>query len=223
MIDILRNLDWSVLLRILLSVVPALLCITIHECSHGLAALKMGDTTARDMGRLSLNPFKHFDVLGFIMLATVGFGWAKPVPIDMRRFKDPKKGMAISALAGPLSNILLAVLALFLFGILYIPLWNTSAGYYVVYTLYRTAYLSVSFAVFNIIPIPPLDGSKVLFSFISDRAYYRLMRYERYGMILLFILVFSGVIDGPLSKAVDNVFGKLMFSARLGENIFRLF
>lgn len=211
------------LLNMLLSVIPALLCITIHECSHGLVALKLGDTTAKDMGRLSLNPFKHFDIFGFIMLVFVGFGWAKPVPINMNRFKNPKRGMAISALAGPVSNIILAIIALFLLGFLYSFLSIHRFGYYVLETLARTASLSVSFAVFNILPIPPLDGSKVLFSLISDRAYYRLMRYERYGMILLFALVFFGILDRPLILASNNVMEKLMFSVRFGSFLAGLF
>ena len=223
MLHILRNLDWSVLWNLVFSVIPALLCITIHECSHGYVAFKLGDTTARDMGRLSLNPFKHFDILGFIMLAFVGFGWAKPVPIDMRRFKNPKQGMAISALAGPASNILLAIAALFLFGLLYTPFSNSTFGGYVIETLARTASMSVSFAVFNILPIPPLDGSKVLFSLISDRSYYKLMRYERYGMLLLFALVFTGVLNRPLIWASRNVLDKLMFSTRFGFAVYDLF
>ncbi|MGM9522056.1 MAG: site-2 protease family protein [Oscillospiraceae bacterium] len=223
MIEVFKNLDWSVLTDALLSVIPALICITIHECSHGFVALKLGDTTAKDMGRLTLNPLKHFDILGFVMLAFVGFGWAKPVPIDMRRFKNPKRGMAVSALAGPVSNILLSVLLLFLYGLLFVPIYSSSFGYYVLYTLYRTAYLSAALAVFNIIPIPPLDGSKVLFSLISDDAYYKLMRYERYGMIILLILIVTDVLNGPLNTAVSFVFNKLFFFAGLGTKITNIF
>lgn len=112
--NILKNLDWSVLTNLLLSALPVLICITLHECAHGVVALKLGDTTARDMGRLSLNPLKHFDIMGFLMMAIAGFGWAKPVPVDMRRFHDPKRGMALTALAGPAANILIAVVFLFL-------------------------------------------------------------------------------------------------------------
>ncbi len=223
MLEILRNLDWSVLTNVLLSIIPALICITIHECSHGFVALKLGDTTARDMGRLTLNPLKHFDIIGFAMLAFAGFGWAKPVPINMYNFKNPKKGMAVSALAGPISNILLAILMLFLYGLLYDLLMPTEVGYYIIYTIIRTAYLSVSLAVFNIMPIPPLDGSKVVFSLISDQAYYKLMRYERYGMVILLALVLTGVMSRPLNSAVANVFDKLMFAARMGISISGLF
>jgi Zn-dependent protease len=224
MINVLKNLDWSKLLDMLLSVIPVLICITIHECSHGLAALAMGDTTAKDSGRLSLNPFKHFDIVGFIMLTVVGFGWAKPVPINMYRFKNPKHGMAISALAGPVSNIILAALMLFLFGMFYGVLYSSTVGYYVLYTISQTAYLSIALAVFNIIPIPPLDGSKVLFSLISDSAYEKLMRYERYGMLVLVLLLVTDVLSSPLSVATSKVLDKLSvfitWGAKIGNLIF---
>ena len=221
--EVLRNLDWSVLTDALLSVIPALLCITFHECSHGLVALLLGDRTAKDRGRLSLNPLKHFDFMGFLMMAFVGFGWAKPVPINMNNFKKPKHGMAISALAGPVSNLLLAVVVLFVYGLLYTPLYLSDTGYYVLFTLSRTAYLSVALAVFNIFPIPPLDGSKVLFSLVSDESYYKLMRYERYGMVLLLVLVLTDAISGPLYTAVAFVFEKLLFAADLGVRLINLF
>jgi len=215
-----QNLDWSVLWNLLLSVVPALVCITVHEYCHGLVALRLGDTTARDMGRLSLNPLKHIDFFGLLMMAAFGFGWAKPVPIDMRRFRNPKRGMALTAVAGPVSNLLLAALTLFVYGLLWPYLKNASgAGKYLYYGIYRTAYISTAFAVFNVIPIPPLDGSKVLFSLISDEAYYKLMRYEKYGMLILFALILTGVLDGPLGTAVNFVFGKLLYVAQFGSTL----
>lgn len=223
MINVIKNLDWESILSMLLSVIPVLVCITIHECCHGLCALALGDTTAKDMGRLSLNPLKHFDILGFIMLITVGFGWAKPVPVDMRKFAEPKRGMALTALAGPVSNILLAIVMLFIYGVLFDALCDTTVGYYVLVTVLQTAYLSVSLTVFNIIPIPPLDGSKVLFSLISDKAYSKLMRYERYGMLILVVLLMTDVLSGPLSSMTLNVFDKLDFFAELGLKLVELF
>ncbi len=215
--NILRHLDWSVLTDALINAVPVLICITLHECAHGFVALKLGDTTARDMGRLSLNPIKHFDFMGFVMMAFLGFGWAKPVPIDMRRFENPKRGMAISAAAGPVCNVLITVVFLFLYGLLTPMLLGNGRVLFVVYQmLYRTAYLSLAFAVFNIIPIPPLDGSKVLYSVIPERAYWTLMRYERYGMLLLVVLVVTGILSGPLDTAVSYVFDKLFTVANWG-------
>ena len=224
MLNIWNNLDWSILTDALMSAVPVLICITLHECAHGLAALKLGDTTARDMGRLSLNPIKHFDLMGFIMMAFLGFGWAKPVPIDMRRFQNPKRDMAISAAAGPLCNLLITVVCLFLYGALTPLLSGRGSAAALVYgTVVRTAYLSLAFAVFNFIPIPPLDGSKVLFSVISEQAYEKLMHYERYGMLLLVVLVVTGVLSGPLNTAVNFLFDKLWIVAQWGLDFISFF
>ena len=219
MLNILQNLDWMKLVDMLLSVIPVLICITVHECCHGLCALWLGDDTAKRAGRLSLNPIKHFDVIGFIMLVTVGFGWAKPVPIDMRRFKNPRQGMALTALAGPASNIVLAIVMLFIFGLLYVPLQANTVGYYVLVSIMRTATLSISLAVFNIIPISPLDGSKVLFSFLPDEWYYKLMRYERYGMLVLVLLTMTDVLSKPLGFLPQNVDDKLVIFAQWGMDI----
>ena len=223
MLNIWNNLDWSVLTDALMSVVPVLICLTLHECAHGYVALRLGDTTARDMGRLSLNPLKHFDIMGFVMMAFAGFGWAKPVPIDMRNFKNPKAGMAMTAAAGPAANVLISVLCLFLYGLFWRLSLRSQAGYYLVSGILRTAGMSLSFAVFNIIPIPPLDGSKVLYSFLSEDSYYKLMRYERYGMIILLVLVLSGAIDSTLGRAGDWALDKLWVFAELGDRLGNLF
>lgn len=216
MLNILKNLDWSVLTNAALSVIPALLCITLHECAHGFTALMLGDTTAKDMGRLSLNPLKHFDIMGFIMMAFLGFGWAKPVPIDMRNFKYPKRGMAVTAIAGPLCNVVITVVFLFLYGLLFPLLYESVWGYYVLVMLLQTASLSISFAVFNILPIPPLDGSKVLGAVLPEEAYWKLMRYERYGMIVLLVLVVSGLLDNTLGVLAGNALDKLSVFMRWG-------
>ncbi|MBR4693066.1 MAG: site-2 protease family protein [Oscillospiraceae bacterium] len=187
--SVLAGLDWSYLSRLLLSAVPALLCIMIHEICHGAAAYALGDRTAATQGRLSLNPLRHIDWFGLLMLMIFHFGWAKPVSVDMRNFKNPKRDMAVTALAGPLSNFVLAVLALFLFGLGYRALADSKAGNLLLSLLNGVAYLSIALGLFNLIPIPPLDGSKVLFAFLPDKAYVRLMVLERYGMILLIVLV----------------------------------
>lgn len=214
-----RGLDWSYLLDIALSVLPALICITLHECAHGWAAYRLGDDTAKRMGRLTINPLKHIDIIGLAMMVLFRFGWAKPVPVDMRKFKNPKRDMAVTAAAGPLMNVILCLAALFLYG-LTAPgaFYRGGALYYLNEGLYLTAYLSLALALFNIIPIPPLDGSKVLYSFISDRAYMQLMRYERYGMIALLALIVLSDFSGldPLSRATGWVFGKLFVFADWG-------
>ena len=214
--SIMDGFDFSYILSIVLGVIPALVCITLHELSHGFVAYKLGDNTAKLQGRLTLNPLKHLDIMGLLMLIVFHFGWAKPVPVNMYKFRNPKRGMALTALAGPVANIIIAFVAFFLYGALLIPFSGSSAGGYVLQMLITTAYMSIGLAVFNIIPIPPLDGSKVLFAFLSDEAHLKLMRYERYGMIVLLLLVSVGVFRQPLSTAVEFLFDKLSVFAQLG-------
>lgn len=217
--DVIGNLNWSVLTDMLLAVIPALICITLHELSHGFVAYKLGDNTAKNMGRLTLNPIKHIDIFGLIMMVVFKFGWAKPVPVNMRNFKNPKRDMAITALAGPLSNVLICCVVLFIYGLVYLPcnLAGTEFAGSLLYAVYITAYLSIALAIFNIIPIPPLDGSKVLFSLMSDEGYMKLMRYERYGMLLLLALIVTDALGNPLYAATEFVFDKLFVFAEWGS------
>ena len=217
--DVIGNLNWSVLTDMLLAVIPALICITLHELSHGFVAYKLGDNTAKNMGRLTLNPIKHIDIFGLIMMVVFKFGWAKPVPVNMRNFKNPKRDMAITALAGPLSNVLICCVVLFIYGLVYLPcnLAGTEFAGSLLYAVYITAYLIIALAIFNIIPIPPLDGSKVLFSLMSDEGYMKLMRYERYGMLLLLALIVTDVLGNPLYAATEFVFDKLFIFAEWGS------
>lgn len=187
-------------------VAASLLCITFHETCHGLAAYRLGDNTAKRMGRLSLNPLKHVDLMGLIMMALFRFGWAKPVPVDMRNFKNPKAGMALTALAGPVSNVVLAYAAVVLCNFVMFLADRLGSTWLLLALAQFFVYveiISAGLAVFNVFPIPPLDGSKVLFALLSDRAYDRLMRYERYGMGLLMVLLVTGAIDRPLGAMRD--------------------
>jgi Zn-dependent protease len=182
------------LLDIAIIAIPALICITIHELAHGYVAYRLGDNTAKDMGRLTLNPIKHIDPIGLAMILVIGFGWAKPVPVNMGNFKNPKVGMALTALAGPLSNIILAFIVIFIFVLLPAP--QDMVSVFIMQIIVRMALLNVALAIFNMLPIPPLDGSKILFSLLPENLYYKLMRYERYGMILLLAIMLLGTFTG---------------------------
>ena len=209
-----EGFDFSYLLSILLGVIPSLLCITLHELAHGYTAYLLGDDTAKRAGRLTLNPLKHLDPIGLLMLLIFRFGWAKPVPVNMFRFKHPKRGMAVTALAGPACNLLITVVFLFLYGALLVPLSGSQAGKVLLQGIELTAYISLGFCIFNLIVIPPLDGSKVLFSLLPDALYWKLMRYERYGSLLLLLLVWTGLLGKPLGKLITMVFNELWPVAR---------
>lgn len=217
--EVMSNMDWSYLLDLLISVIPAVICITIHEMSHGLAAKLMGDDTAETQRRLSLNPLRHIEPAGLVMLVVFKIGWAKPVPVNMMRFRNPKAGMAITALAGPVSNFILAAFLLFVRGLITIPLSEYGWGMTALELFDTTAYLSVCLGLFNLIPIPPMDGSKVLFSFLPDKIYMKLMRYERYGMIVIIVVMLLGILDKPLNVVSYFVFDKLFLLAQAGFDI----
>lgn len=198
----LEHFELTQLISLLIQAIAALLCISFHEMGHGFAAWCLGDETAKRQGRVSMNPLHHIDPLGLILLVTAGFGWAKPVPVDMRHFRHPKSGMAITALAGPLSNFLMGWAALGGASLLYHfalkQIITVQLYAHLFALLIQIAVLSVGLGMFNLIPFPPLDGSKILFSLLPDRIYYFILRYERYLMAALFALVFFGLLDTPL-------------------------
>ena len=199
-------LDLGAMLDMVLRLAAALLCLTVHETCHGLAAYALGDPTARRAHRLSLNPLRHIDWFGLLMMFAAGFGWAKPVPVNPNYFKKPKQGMALTALAGPVSNFLLALLTLLAARIFCDVAAYSETNQRILDFLLMVAVLSIGLGLFNLVPIPPLDGSKVLFAVLPDRAYDWLMRNERYGMLLLFALVFFDVGSNALSKTIQWVF-----------------
>lgn len=199
-------LDFGSMLDMVLRLAAVLLCLTVHETCHGLAAYALGDPTARRAHRLSLNPLRHIDWFGLLMMFAAGFGWAKPVPVNPNYFKKPKQGMALTALAGPVSNFLLALLTLLAARILCDVAAYSETNQRILDFLLMVAVLSIGLGLFNLVPIPPLDGSKVLFAVLPDRAYDWLMHNERYGMLLLFALVFFDVGSNALSKTIQWVF-----------------
>ena len=209
--ELLQALDVVSLMDAVLRTAAVLLCLTVHETCHGLAAYALGDPTAKSMHRLSLNPLHHIDWFGLAMMFAAGFGWAKPVPVDPRYFKKPKQGMAVTALAGPVSNFLLAVLLILISKAIYLYAPYTAVWDAVfTFCLYTAAPLSIGLGLFNLLPIPPLDGSKVLGVLLPDEAYSKLMRYERYGILLLLALSLLGVtgnfISGVIVRAYETMF-----------------
>ena len=203
-----QQLDLTALLDMVQRVLAVLLCLTVHETCHGLAALALGDPTAKRMRRLSFNPIHHIDWLGLLSMFLCGFGWAKAVPVDMRYFKNPRAGMALTALAGPASNFLLSLLSLFLASLIGQLPGAVLSGFLVwlFNFLVETAILSIGLGLFNLVPIPPLDGSKVLFSLLPERAYYTLMRYERFGLLIMMVIVWLDLGGSYLSNAILRVF-----------------
>ncbi len=176
----------------------ALICIILHEFAHRFVAYKLGYPTAKAMGRLTLNPLKHIDPVGLLAMVLVGFGWAKPVPVDMRYFKSPKRDMALVGAAGPLMNFLIAfvfIIAAAAVEAFVFYTFNYNNFLQIAYNFcYYTALLSIGLGVFNLIPFSPLDGSKILGALLPDRAYYALLKYERYGMLVLVALMLVGNI-----------------------------
>ena len=187
-----------------LRAVAMLIVIPFHESAHALISWKLGDSTAKDMGRLSMNPLRHFDPLGALCMLVGGVGWAKPVSINPYNYKNPKVGMALSAAAGPASNLLLAWVSM----ILYKLCWYSGLGDTVpVLTmfLYYMVAMNLSLAVFNLLPVPPFDGSRIALLFLPQRLYFRAMKYERYIMLAVLALVFLGLLDAPLSWLVNGM------------------
>lgn len=206
-----QALDVNSLRDAALRVAAVFICLTIHETCHGLAAYALGDPTAKSMHRLSLNPLRHIDWFGLLMMFMAGFGWAKPVPVDPRYFKKPKQGMALTALAGPASNFLLALVTIVISkGILLYCADSPWAETAFVFCLYTLAPLSIGLGLFNLLPIPPLDGSKVLAVLLPDQAYVRLMRYERYGLLALLALSYFGLTGSWISGAIMGVYSALL-------------
>ena len=216
--------------QILLSLPIVLIALSFHELAHGFVAMKLGDNTAKNLGRLTMNPLKHIDIIGFISMVLFHFGRAKPVPIQSRNFRKPRRDMALTGLAGPVSNIILAIISVLLLRLVMLIMGvampneinlcikalflgsfssiSASVPFIIMsiisFMLYLGVILNLSLALFNLIPIPPLDGSRIFYVFLPANLYFGIMKYEQYiSMAMFLLLMFTDIVTYPLSIAID--------------------
>lgn len=214
-----RYFSTDTLVQFLFVVPCVLIALTFHEFAHGYMAYKLGDPSAKNFGRLTLNPLKHLDPIGTICMIFFHFGWAKPVPINSRYFKKPRRDMALTAAAGPIMNFILAF-----FGVLVCRILTkifvafpaqSDFVYYIQYaalTLFSYFHmLNLSLGVFNLIPIPPLDGSRIFYIFLPQKWYFGVMKYEKYIQLALLVLLWTGLLSRPLSAAVSWISGGMQW------------
>ena len=215
LLDLLRGGDiFDIIIGFCASAFFIFCVMPIHEYAHALIACKLGDETARLSGRLTLNPIAHLNPIGALMILLVGFGYAQPVPVNIRnvKMKNKKLAMGIIALAGPLSNIIMAFLSMLIMFILatVFPDPDTIPAAFIIFFQF-TALININLAVFNLLPVPPLDGSRILFAVLPTKYYFAVMKYERYIMIGIMVLLFTGILTAPLSLIANFVYD-LFFS-----------
>ena len=216
LLDVLRdsNLDIiDAIVYIISAITVIFLTMPVHEFAHAFAAYKLGDHSQKYAGRLTINPFAHIDWFGALCILLVGFGWARPVQVNSYNLKNGKRDMAITAFAGPLANLIVAFISVFLFNfVLFLSASFNFSGIYIALFFGYIAQINVSLAVFNLVPVPPLDGSKLLFAVLPDKLYYKFMQYERYIYFILLLLVFTGFLSTPISyvsRLILNLFSKI--------------
>ncbi len=204
----------DIIIYALSSFAVILLTMPIHEFAHGFIATRLGDPTPHYQGRLTLNPFAHIDYVGALCIILFGVGWAKPVSVNPRNFKNAKFGMALTALAGPVANILMATASLLLGNVVIAFLPAGFSGY--IYSFFSlVASTNIFLAVFNLIPVPPFDGSRILFAVLPDKYYFKVMQYERIIMFALLLIIATDVLDAPLQVVSSFIYGIISFITSL--------
>ena len=209
--DLLRGGDFSsVAIQFAILAIIVFISLPVHEFAHAYAAHKLGDDTAKYDGRLTLNPFAHLSLMGTIMLAVVGVGYAKPVPVNSWNFKNKKRDMAFTALAGPVSNLIMSFAAILILKILSIFFRNA----FVDLAFYYFAIININLAIFNLIPIPPLDGSRIFGALLPDKYYYSIQKYEQISsMILMGVLLASAFLRLNIFGTIIGIPSTAIFSA----------
>ena len=212
LLSLLRDPDWDItqiIIRLCVSAFIVFCIIPLHEYAHAFVAYKLGDDTARLKGRLTINPMSHINWIGALMILLVGFGYAEPVPVNIRNFKmkNKKLAMALIALAGPLSNLIIAFISMVMMFIVasFAP-GDSLIGYAFVVFFQFTALININLAVFNLLPVPPLDGSRILFAVLPTKYYFAVMKYERYIVLGVMALLFFGVLSTPLSMISSAIY-----------------
>ena len=198
------------LIRLISIAIIVLLILPLHEYAHARVAYKLGDSTAKNVGRLTINPFKSVDIIGALAMFVFGFGWAKAVPVNPNRFKNPKKGMALTAVAGPIVNLIAGFICCFLqnlVNVIYISgAVSYDTGTWIYSFLYFCGTINIGLAVFNILPIPPLDGSRVLAAFLPDSAIKSYYKYQKVLLVIVFVLIYMGALTTPLYLARTAIY-----------------
>ncbi len=225
-INYLRDGDFASLLVNIAAMLFVVFCtMPVHEYAHALAATKLGDDTPRLAGRLTLRPTAHLDPIGTVMILLCGFGYAKPVPVNINNLKNGRKSFAVVALAGPLSNIIMAFIFIFLGNLSYVIFGRSSlVNVYSVLSMFFSfaSSINISLAVFNLLPVPPLDGSRILNLLLPEKYYYKIMRYEKYIMLIIFVLLLTNILSWPLNFLGNLVTKGLTFLASLPFKLFGL-
>ena len=197
-------IDYEILKTSVITFIVVIVSLTVHEVSHGFVSYLLGDDTAKRMGRLTLNPLKHMDWIGAVCMFVFKFGWAKAVPINPNRYKNYRLGTVVVSIAGPLSNLIMAFAAtlIYVYMIINTQLSDWINSFFVTFII-----MNISLAVFNLIPVSPLDGSKILFAFLPEKVYRSLLKYERFGFVILIVLSYFGFLSGVIDSGLEAVLG----------------